>query len=102
MKQKKNKTNQVVTWPSIALEDDLKNIEKESKYEKEEIKEADSVQNKLYRKDYIERKLLGIAFWKKDSKILEKLPEAANLINLVLSVSCSGVTMIPQCRTGAG
>ena len=63
--------------PQSALEDDLKNIEKESKYEKEEIKEADSVQNKLYRKDYIERKLLGIAFWKKDSKILEKLPEAA-------------------------
>ena len=31
----------------------------------------------ILRKDYIERKLLGIAFWKKDSKILEKLPEAA-------------------------
>jgi DNA primase len=56
-----------------ALEDDLKRIEQELKYEKEEIKEAGEELNKLYRKDYIERKLLGIAFWQKDSKILEKL-----------------------------
>jgi DNA primase len=63
-----------------ALEDDLKKIEQELKYEKEEIKEAGSTQNKLYRKDYIERKLLGIAFWQKDSDtsnvILDRLPEA--------------------------
>jgi DNA primase len=49
--------------PQNALQDDLKKIEQEQKYEKEEIKEADNAQNKLYRKDYIERKLLGIAFW---------------------------------------
>ena len=61
----------------VALQDDLKKIEQEQKYEKEEIKEADSAQNKLYRKDYIERKLLGIAFWKNDSKILEKLTDAS-------------------------
>ncbi len=59
--------------PEPALQDDLRKIEQELKYEKEEIKEADNAQNKLYRKDYIERKLLGIAFWKKDSEILEKL-----------------------------
>ena len=61
----------------VALQDDLKKIEQEQKYEKEEIKEADSAQNKLYRKDYIERKLLGIAFWKNDPKILEKLTDAS-------------------------
>jgi DNA primase len=63
--------------PQSALEDDLKKIEQELKYEKEEIKETDSAQKKLYRKDYIERKLLGIAFWKKDSKILERLISAS-------------------------
>jgi len=67
--------------PQNALEDDLKKVEQESKYEKVEIKEAVEASNKLYRKDYIERKLLGIAFWQKDSKtsemILEKLPEVA-------------------------
>jgi DNA primase len=63
--------------PQVALETDLKKIEQELKYEKEEIKEADNAQNKLYRKDYIERKLLGIAFWKNDFKILERLAETS-------------------------
>ncbi|MFA6520599.1 MAG: DNA primase [Candidatus Paceibacterota bacterium] len=48
-----------------ALQDDLKKIEEELKYEKEEIKEAGEALKKLYRKDYIERKLLGIALWQK-------------------------------------
>jgi DNA primase len=48
-----------------ALKDDLKKIEQELKYEKEEIKEMGEALNKLYRKDYIERKLLGIALWQK-------------------------------------
>jgi DNA primase len=63
--------------PETALEDDLKKIEQELKYEKEEIKEAGDTFHKLYRKDYIERKLLGIAFWQKDAKILEKLGDVA-------------------------
>ncbi len=49
--------------PENALQDDLKKIEKELKYEKKEIEEAKESLNKLYRKDYIERRLLGIAFW---------------------------------------
>ena len=52
-----------------ALKDDLKKIEQELKYEKEEIKEAGEALNKLYRKDYIERKLLGIALWQKSLAI---------------------------------
>jgi len=67
-----------------ALQDDLKKIEQEFKYETEEIKEAGKVINKLYRKDYIERKLLGIALWQQSlptstidfKMILEKLGEA--------------------------
>jgi DNA primase len=60
--------------PQNALQDDLKKIEQELKYEKEEIparnashsdaggKEAGS---HISKKDYIERKLLGIALWQK-------------------------------------
>ncbi len=71
--------------PQEALQDDLKKIEQELKYEKEEIKEAGQAQSKLYRKDYIERKLLGIALWQRtlptetvDSKmIFNKLGEVS-------------------------
>ena len=49
--------------PQNALQDDLKKIEQELKYEKEEIKEAGDALTKMYRKDYIERKLLCIALW---------------------------------------
>ena len=59
--------------PLNALQDDLKKIEQESKYEKEEIIDAKESLNALHRKDYIERKLLGIAFWKKDKKLEKTL-----------------------------
>ena len=55
--------------PQIALQDDLKKIEQELKYEKKEIVEAEESIAKLYRKDYIERRLAGIAFWKQDEKL---------------------------------
>jgi DNA primase len=69
--------------PQNALQDDLKKIEQELKFEKEEIKEIGEAMNKMYRKDYIERKLLGIAWWQKTlstpiidfEMILEKLGE---------------------------
>ncbi len=51
--------------PMEALEEDLKNIEKEQKYERSEIKNALEESNTMRRKDYIIRKLLGIVFWQK-------------------------------------
>jgi len=52
--------------PQSALEDDLKKIEHELKYEKEETKLAiENVEKKL-KKDPIERRLLGIAFWQEN------------------------------------
>lgn len=48
-----------------ALREDLAKIEKETKAEKEEIKKADEKKSALFRKDYIERRLLGIIFWQK-------------------------------------
>jgi DNA primase len=51
--------------PLSAIEEDLKKVEKELKYEKEEIKEAKEAIKTVYRKDYIKRRLLGIALWQK-------------------------------------
>ena len=51
--------------PQSALQDDLKKIEQEQKYEKEEIKEAGETIETMHKKDYIERKLLGIVLWQK-------------------------------------
>ena len=48
-----------------ALEEDLKKIEKEQKYEKIQIENTLENKDNLRRKDYIERKLLGIIFWQK-------------------------------------
>ncbi len=47
----------------VALKDDMKQVEQEQKYEKEEIRGAGESAIKIYRKDSIERKLLGIALW---------------------------------------
>lgn len=70
--------------PVSALEEDLKRIEKEERFEKEEIKEAKNTAKAVFRKDYIERRLLGIALWQKSlpisaidfESILNKLKEA--------------------------
>ena len=51
--------------PHSALEDDLKKIEQELTHEKKEIAEVMAEESKVFRKDYIERKLLGIIFWQK-------------------------------------
>ncbi len=52
-----------------ALKDDLKKVEQESKFEKKEIEEAKNIESKMFRKDYIERRLLGIILWQKTLKI---------------------------------
>ena len=67
------KTSELSGIAQSALQDDLNKVEKEFKYEKEEISEATEAINTLHRKDYIERKLLGIAFWKKDKRLEEFL-----------------------------
>ncbi len=71
--------------PEVALQDDLKKIEQELKYEKKEIIEVEGSLAKMYRKDYIERRLAGIAFWKQDSglegilgEILDKYKDVKN------------------------
>ncbi|MFZ3011977.1 MAG: DNA primase [Minisyncoccia bacterium] len=75
------KISDLSSIPLEALENDLKKIEQEFKYDTEEIKEVGNILAKMYRKDRIERNLLGIAFWQQTlpepvvdfKKIFEKL-----------------------------
>jgi DNA primase len=71
--------------PQNALQADLQKIEQELKYEKVEIAQAEESIAKMYRKDYIERRLAGIAFWKQDpaleavlKRVLEKYLDIKN------------------------
>ena len=62
------KISDVSGIPQNALQDDFKKIEQELRYEKEETEIAKvNVERKL-RKDPIERRLLGIAFWQESVK----------------------------------
>jgi DNA primase len=76
--------------PESALENDLKKVAEDSKDGKAEIEKAEASENKIFRKDYIARRLLGIVFWQETlsdkmldgkillgelSEILKKKPE---------------------------
>lgn len=51
--------------PLSALRDDLGKIGREQKSEKEELEEAKENLSAARRRDYIQRKLLGVVFWQK-------------------------------------
>ena len=73
--------------PQNALQDDLKKIEQELRYEKKEIAEAEESLTQVHRKDYILRKLLGIILWQKtlkeQSMDVEKISkEIAMILNI--------------------
>ncbi|HNW71580.1 MAG TPA: DNA primase [Candidatus Paceibacterota bacterium] len=51
--------------PENALRDDLRKVETELKFEQNEIKGAEEHENKVFKKDYIERRLFGILLWQK-------------------------------------
>lgn len=59
------KISDAASIPESALKDDLKKIERESVSEKREIEEIKNSESQIFRKDYIERKLLGIILWQK-------------------------------------
>jgi DNA primase len=74
-----------------ALLEDLKKVEIDSKSEHEEIKEAKESLSKLYKKDYIERKLLGIVLWQQGLSDVQRpngidsdsvLKELAEILNV--------------------
>jgi DNA primase len=81
------KISDVSVIPLQALEEDLRRIEQEYTYEKKEIIEAEQALGKMYRKDYILRKLSGIILWQKTlpepSLQVEKLAqELAELLKI--------------------
>lgn len=74
-----------------ALKDDLKKVEQESKFEREEILEEKIIPSQVFRKDYIERRLLGIVLWQQTLREqaidTEKiLKEIAKILNTETSV----------------
>lgn len=76
--------------PEGALREDLERVEKESKYEKEELKQIKTSPSQIFRRDYIERRLLGIIFWqqtqgtknRKDIDIEKTLKELSEILGL--------------------
>lgn len=82
--------------PEEALKEDLKKIEQDLKSEKEEIQGVKNSEDKIFRKDYILRRILGIILWQQSlskgeietAKILEEL---AGILNTDLSALLEGV-----------
>ncbi|MFH1608607.1 MAG: DNA primase [Patescibacteria group bacterium] len=87
---KKSHFISLVSNKSGISEDDiranLKKVEQELKYEKEEIKEAKKIESILFKKDYIERRLLGIIFWQNTLGDKKKKINADKLQTEVLEI----------------
>jgi len=81
------KISDLTQIPESDLRDDLKKIEQEAKYENKEIKEVQKIESTIFKKDYIERRLLGIIFWQKTLKeqkidILKLQNEVFEILNV--------------------
>jgi DNA primase len=59
--------------PENSIHEDLKKVEQELKYEKEEVTKAIEKHTSIQRKDRILRRLLGIALWQKDQALEDSL-----------------------------
>jgi DNA primase len=81
------KINNLSQIPEEALKEDLLRIEKESRSEKEEIEKAKEDEFVMFRKDYIERRLLGIILWQKSlseksiniEEVIKKMSDILNI-----------------------
>lgn len=73
--------------PESALKEDLKKVEQEQKNDRQGTEEAKENESHMFRKDYIERRLLGIILWQKSltekkiniENILKELSETLNI-----------------------
>ena len=86
------KINDVSGIPISALEDDLKKIEQESKYEKKEIEEALELENEVRRKDHILKRLLGVLLWQKT--LPEPIIDAEQILKDLAEILELGVDQI--------
>ncbi len=81
------KISDATSIPESDLREDLKKVEQDSKQDKIEKVLDKSVENKIFRKDYIEKRLLGIILWQKTLKnrdinsdeILKKVSEVLEI-----------------------
>lgn len=65
--------------PLDALQADLRKVAIEQKSETEEIKEAKTNERNLFRRDYIERRIMGIVLWQKS--LLSKSLDVNKILN---------------------
>lgn len=71
--------------PESALKEDLKKVEQELKYEKKETQNIQNVENKIFRRDYILNRLLGIIWWQENSNKNEiNIKEVLAKLSLIL------------------
>ena len=70
--------------PESALKDDLKKVEQESKFERKEIEKAKDIESKMFKKDYIERRLLGVVLWQKTLK--EQVLDVENILKEISEI----------------
>jgi DNA primase len=70
--------------PESALKDDLKKVNQESKIEKKEIEEIKNNERQVFRKDYIERRLLGIILWQKS--LTKRVIDAEKILQDLCSI----------------
>ena len=70
--------------PEDALKDDLKKVEQDSKFEKKEIEKVKNEESKMFKKDYIERRLLGVVLWQKTLK--ETVIDIGNILKEIAEI----------------
>lgn len=62
------KISEITNNSEDAVRADLLKVGKDQEKEKEEIEKAKKEEEKLYRKDYIERRLMGLVLWQQDKE----------------------------------
>ena len=67
-----------------ALKEDLKKVEQEQKIEKKEIENAKNIGSNMFRKDYIERRLLGMILWQ--NTLSEKVLDTEKIMNEISQI----------------
>jgi DNA primase len=79
------KISDLTQIPEADLRDDLKKIEKDFSVEKQEIENAKNSDRTFFKKDYIERRLMGIIFWQ-DSLGENKKVDTSSIFDKIIEI----------------
>ena len=77
-----------------AIKEDLKKVEQELRFENIEVNNIKEKKEETFRKDYIERKLLGIIFWQES--IENSVLDYADLLNRFINITKKGKDFIDK------